>query len=133
MHNVITNMCGYFYGILGVWAQFWGTRGVPNEVKLLFITNFSMVMPHIRCKLKTNIMYRYYTYIWRVCTETILYWGNQSNSRGQKGWRNGAKMLIINYFSTVMPYIHWKLNKKVTYLNHECIWTWYTEKYSLPW
>ena len=57
--------------------------------------------------------------------------GNQALPGGQKGGRNGAKMLIINNFTTVMPYIRCKLNKIVTYRHYRYTWTVWNEKYSL--
>ena len=52
--------------------------------------------------------------------KNIRYWGNQALPRGLKRWRNGAKMLIIDNFTTVMPYIRCKLNKIVTDIPGQC-------------
>ena len=50
--------------------------------------------------------------------KNIRYWGNQA--RGLKRGRNGANMLIIDNFPTVMPYILCKLNKIVTDIPGQC-------------
>ena len=50
--------------------------------------------------------------------KNIRYWGNQAVPGGLKRGRNGAKMLIIDNFTTVMPYIRCKLNKIVTYRHY---------------
>ena len=47
--------------------------------------------------------------------KNIRYRGNHALSRVSKRVRNGAKMLIIDNFSTVMPNIRCKLNANVTY------------------
>ena len=70
-------------------------------------------------------------YLHGVKWKNIRNWGNQALPGGQKGGRNGAKMLIINNFTTVMPYIRCKLNKIVTYRHYRYTWTVWNEKYSL--
>ena len=42
--------------------------------------------------------------------------------------RNGANMLIIDNFTTVMPHIRCKLNKIVTYRHYRYTWTVWNEK-----
>ena len=79
-------------------------------------------MPYIRCKVEQN---RYIsldiTDIPGQCEmKNIRYWGNQAYSSGLKRGRNGAKMLIIDNFTTVMPYIRCKLNKIVTDIPGQC-------------
>ena len=49
----------------------------------------------------------------------------------QIGVKKGAKMLIIDNFTTVMPYIRCKLNKVVIYRHYRYTWTVWNEKYSL--
>ena len=63
--------------------------------------------------------------------KNIRYWGNQALPWGLKRGRNGAKMLIIDNFTTVMPYIRCKLNIIVTYRHYRYTWTVWNEKYSL--
>ena len=45
--------------------------------------------------------------------KNIRYWGNQALPGGLKRGRNGGKMLIIDSFTTAMPYIRCKLNKSL--------------------
>ena len=81
-------------------------------------------MPYIRCKLNKIVTYqnRYITDIPGQCEmKNIRYWGNQALPGGSKGGRNGAKMLIIDNFTTVMPYIRCKLNKIVRHYRYT--WT----------
>ena len=61
----------------------------------------------------------------------IFVTGVTKHFHGVKKGRNGAKMLIIDNFTTVMPYIRCKLNKIVTYRHYRYTWTVWNEKYSL--
>ena len=71
---------------------------------MLIIDNFTTVMPYIRCKFNKIV-----TDIPGQCEmKNIRYLGNQEIHF--KRGRNGAKMLIIDNFTTVMPYIRCKLN-----------------------
>ena len=54
--------------------------------------------------------------------KNICYPGNQALSGGVGRGRNGAKMLIIDNLSTVMPYIRRKLNENVTCLHYRYFW-----------
>ena len=76
-----------------------------TEAKMLIIDNFTTVMPYIRCKLNKIVTYRQYRYTWTVWNEKYSLLGLPSTSRWLKRGRNGAKMLIIDNFTTVMPYI----------------------------
>ena len=77
---------------------------------MLFIDIYSALIEFSSCNLKKNITYRHYGYVYKVCTEKYSLPGYPSASRVLKSGRNGAKMLIIDNFSAVMPNIHCKLN-----------------------
>ena len=55
--------------------------------------------------------------------KNIRYWGNQALPVELKRRRNGAKMLRIDNFTTVMPYIRCKLRKIVTYRHYRYTWS----------
>ena len=81
---------------------------------MLIIGSFTTVMPYIRRKLNTIVTYRHYRYTWTVWNEKYWLLGQPSTSRGLK-W---GQMLIIDSFTTVMPYIRCKFNKIVTDLRY---------------
>ena len=85
-----------------------GLKRGRNGAKMLIIDNFTTVMPYIRCKLNKIVTYRHYRYTWTVWNIFVT----GVTSTGEKR-ENGAKMLIIDNFTTVMPYIRCKLNKIV--------------------
>ena len=92
---------------------------------MLFIDIYSALIEFSSRKLNENVTYRHYRYVWTVWTGTYLlprvtkYF--QGVEMGAKWGRNGAKMLIIDNFSTVVPYIRCKVNKNVTYRHYRCL------------
>ena len=55
--------------------------------------------------------------------KNIRYWGNQALPGGVKKGAKWGQNAIIDNFTTVMPYIRFKLNKIVTYPHYRYTWT----------